>query len=341
MRILFLTISGRKGASSRYRVYQYIPFFEEAGHKVVVMPPADGKGRGLGRLFRGITEERSFIDAVRGADVVFIQKRLFRRGFIDKLRRLGKKMVFDFDDSVFTSPKGDWSAGTRRRVLGRLKAVLEASDLVVAGNAFLGTYAAKAGASRLEVLPTAVETEKYMPKEHRGGTVVLGWIGSSVNHSYLDTLSGVLPAIAKEFPGLKLLVVSDKDYAMEGVTVENRRWSEGTEAADLLGMDIGLMPLADNDWTRGKCALKALQYMACGIPAVCSPVGANNEVVEDGVDGCLPVDEGGWVTAIRSLVSSPELRDSMGQAGRKKVIEQYSVAVLAPRYVRLVESLWA
>jgi len=339
-KILFLPISDREGASSRYRVYQYIPFLEQAGFDVRVMPPSKDKGRGITRLLKGMAEERAIINAAQSADVVFIQKRLFGKGFVKRLSNTGVKMVFDFDDSIFTSPTGDWSGPTKSRVSGRLSAVLGISDMVVAGNAFLRDYAVGAGAGRVEVIPTGLDLAGYRLKEHGSGkAVVLGWIGSSVNHPYLDMLKGVLPVMAKEYDGLRLLVVSDKDYKMDGVTVENRRWSEATEIDDLLSMDIGLMPLTDTEWTRGKCAFKAIQYMAAGIPVVCSPVGANVEAVQDSVEGFLPGTEQGWLDALGRLITSHGLRAEMGSAGRAKVERSYSVTALNPIYIRMLKEL--
>lgn len=336
--ILFLTISGKDGASSRYRVYQFLPHLEKAGFSTAVMPPARKPG-GIGKLLAGMREESGFLRAASASDIIFIQKRLFCKGFINRLARLGKPIVFDFDDSIFTSPSGDWSMLTRAKVAGRLKAILRAADLVITGNRFLAGYAAETGASSVEVLPTAVDVSKYVVKVHENRPVVLGWIGSSVNHRYIDMLRGVLPALSRELPGMKLLVVSDKDYRMDGVTVENRRWSEDTEAADLLDMDIGLMPLADDVWTRGKCALKALQYMACGLPAVCSPVGANVEVVEDGINGFLPADDAGWLSCIRELTASHGKMPAMGGSGRARVVEKYSTDEVGSRLVELLESI--
>ena len=337
-RVLFLPISGRQGASSRYRVYQFIPLLEAADISMDVMTP-EPKARGLMRPIKGWYEERACLKAAEGADIIFIQKRLFPVGFIQSLRRLGKKIVFDLDDSIFTSPKMDWSGPTRAKVLARLSAVLEASDLVIAGNRFLASKTREIGARRVEVLPTCLDLSGYRAREHRQGPPVVGWIGSSVNHFYLDNLSGVMRGLSGEFPGLRLLVVSDKEYRMDGVEVENSRWSEGSEIDDLLRMDVGLMPLADDDWTRGKCAFKAIQYMACGIPSVCSPVGANIELVEDGVDGFLPKDESGWFDALAALLSSPEKRAGMGRAAYGKIESEYSLAAVGPGFVGLLRGI--
>lgn len=317
-----------------------MPLLERAGFTLKVLLPEKREGRGLLRLIHGIIDMSACLSASRDADILFIQKRLLPKGFLTKIQKLQKRIVFDYDDSIFTSPKGDWSPTTRFRVLSRLKATLTSAHLVIAGNEFLKSYAMTSGAARVETLPTPLDVMRYPTKnvtEKQPPT--LGWIGSSVNYPYLDLLSSVMPRLKAKFPGLRLLIVSDKHYSLTDITVENRRWSEGTEVEDLHDMDVGLMPLADNDWTRGKCALKALQYMACGIPAVCSPVGANLEVVDHGQEGFLPKSEQEWVECLGRLLACSELRRHMGIEGRKKVLRSYSLQGLAPKMIDLLESL--
>jgi len=337
--IFFLTISGRNGASSRYRVYQLLPFLQENGYEVHVIPNLRVKSGIAGYLYTS-KEEKECIEAASKTDFIFIQKKLFSVCFLNRLNSLGKKIIFDLDDSIFTSPKGDWSFITKMKVLRRLRKTVNISAAVITGNEFLKNRMTLEGAKRVEVLPTVIDLTRYRTKTASvSKQVVLGWIGSSVNHVYLDSLAGVLPAIAKEAVELKLLVISDKDYAMSGIEVENLRWSEATEIDDLLKVDIGLMPLTDNTWTKGKCALKALQYMACGIPAVCSAVGANKEIIEDGVDGFLARDDAGWLQALRALILHPEYRNTIGMAARDKVEKKYSLDSVAKKYINLLNSI--
>lgn len=340
-RLLFLTISDRHGASSRYRVFQFQPALESAGFDVRVLPPTKAPGRGLARLWSSLVEQRAILKAAQDVDLVFVQKRLFGARFVKRLLKLDKPLVFDLDDAIFTSPKNNWSGSTRHRTLGRLTAIFSAAELVITGNNFLRDYAENF-ARRVEVLPTVVDMERYLTKGHQpDAPVVLGWIGHSVNHPYLQNLSGVLSRLSTQFPGLRLLVVSDIDFSMPGVQVENRRWSEAGEIKDLLDMDIGLMPLPDDEWSRGKCALKAIQYMASGLPVVCSAVGANQEVVRDGVDGYLVSDDEQWYAALSTLMASTDMQRSFGTAARQRVLEHFSLAAVAPRMVALLHGLVA
>jgi glycosyltransferase involved in cell wall biosynthesis len=319
-------------------VFDIIPRLQESGIQCEVFEPRP-LGKGLGRLYDRFREHREILGMAAEFDVVYIQKRLFDSGFIAKLKTTCPKIIFDMDDSIFTSPKGDWSASTRKKVHGRLGAVMSAADVVTVGNLFLKEKAAGYGASNIEIVPTAIDISRYGLKKHTDhDTVTLGWIGSAVNHPYLDTLSGVFEKLAARHEDIRLLVVSDMDYRSDGIDVVNRRWSEQTEVADILDMDIGLMPLSDDEWTRGKCALKALQYMSAGIPAVCSPVGANMEAVTDGVEGFLPRNDEEWVDRLSELVLSSGLRNELGTAGREKVLAGYDLASIARRAADII--LW-
>ncbi len=337
--LLFLTASDQRGASSRYRVFQYVRAIEKSGFLVQILPPSKTLGRGIARLWSSLVEQWAILKAARNADVIFIQKRLFSGRFVRQLSSLGKPLVFDFDDAIFTSPQGNWSNNTKRRVCDRLSAILSISDTVITGNSFLREYAASFS-RRVEVLPTVVNIEHYRLKNHQpSDTIVLGWIGHSVNHPYLQNISEVLSLLSSKFPSVCLLVISDIDFYMPGVRVENRRWSESSEIKDLLDMDIGLMPLTPDEWSRGKCALKAIQYMASGLPVVCSAVGANRDVVRDGVDGYLVSSDGQWLDALSSLIASLELRRSFGISGRQRAIDHFSLSAVVPQMVSLLQDL--
>lgn len=336
-KILFLTIADRMGASSRYRVFNYLPMLEAEGFQSEVIVPAL-KGKGVHRILGRRDEESHLLQRAKEADLIFIQKRLFTAGFIDRLRRTRIPIVFDFDDAIYTSPKGDWSAITRSKVRRRLAKVLSGSDAVIAGNRHLSDFACKYN-ERVEVLPSAIDLTHYRLKEQPGeGNLVLGWMGSKVNHPYLASLESMFRELSKENLPLTLRVVSDLDFELTAIPVENRRWSEETELEDLLSFDIGLMPLADDEWTQGKCALKALQYMAAGLPAVCSAVGANHDVIEHGRDGFLCRRDSDWTQALVQLAKDKDLRRDMGRRARRTVEKSFSTREIGHRLVELLRS---
>ena len=339
-KILFFTFGSRKDASTRYRVYQYLPYLEGAGYQVQIEEPAAKRARGLSRLRSTLAEERRFLSLAREADLIFIQRRLFSIRFLKKLEKLHKRILFDFDDAIFTSPSGNWSFLTQRRVQRRLQKTFGISAWILAGNKYLKSMAEKFGARAVRVLPTVIDLSKYRLKQHgSNGSVVLGWIGSSSNYPYLQALETILRDLSREFPEVKVLVVSDKTIPLKGSRVENRPWSEDREGVDLLEMDIGLMPLVDDVWSRGKCALKALQYMACGIPAVCSNLGTNRELILPGEDGYLVGSDREWLEALRELIQSPEKRERMGLAARKKVEQHFMLQKTSGVLLRTLEDI--
>lgn len=315
-----LTFGTSRAASVRYRVLQFIPFLEQAGIRTTLLASRDP-------------------DSGAAADfpVCWIQKKLLSLG---KVRTLASrhKLVFDFDDAIWTSEKGDRSLFARVRTQARLASVLKRSTVVLAGNEYLATYARRYN-QNVVVVPTVVDTGRYPARKHQEARVVtLGWIGHSVNFKYLAALGDAIRRVAAVRP-LRLLVVADQDFHAEGIEVENRRWSEDSEVADILEMDIGLMPLADDEWTRGKCGFKAIQYMAAGVPPVASRVGMNAQLIAHAVDGFLAASQQEWFEALTELCADAGLRQRVGQAARQTVQARYSLQGTGPVVSRIFAGL--
>lgn len=326
--ILFLPISGPRGASSRYRVFQFLPAFAAAGWAPIVHLPPESPERGVRRLIRTMQESRQIAALAATTQAVFIQKRLLQEALVESIAS-NRPLLFDFDDSIFTTPNGDHSRLAQRRVESRLRTTLSAARLVVTGNRYLCDYA-RQYAGHVIHLPTVVDAGRYPAKSHAAKEeIVIGWIGHSVNHPYLAGLEQILRKLSASWQ-IRLLVVSDRDFSMSGVVVENRRWSEAAEVDDILHMDIGIMPMPDDPWSRGKCGLKAIQYMAAGIPVVCAAVGANNEIVRDGIDGYCAVKASDWEASLCELCRSVELRQNLGAAARQRVAAAYSLDAAVP-----------
>jgi glycosyltransferase involved in cell wall biosynthesis len=326
--ILFLPVSGPRGASSRYRVFQFLPAIEAADLSYDVHLPPANPGQGLGRIVTGWRDQRTIRTLAAQAQLSFIQKRLLPERLVAALAQSGR-VVFDFDDAIFTSPSGNRSAHASRRVEHRLHAVLAAADLVLTGNRYLAEYSAP-HARRVVVLPTVVDTDRYPARAHGGrDRPVIGWIGHSVNHPYLAAMQPLLQRLAAT-QKFRLLIVSDKDLLLPGIEVENRRWSEATEVADILAMDIGIMPMPNDPWSRGKCGLKALQYMAAGVPVVCAAVGANVDIVRNGIDGFAVSSDSQWHDALGDLCASVDLRIELGTSARQRVHAAYSLNSTTP-----------
>jgi glycosyltransferase involved in cell wall biosynthesis len=216
---------------------------------------------------------------------------------------------------------------------------MRSSKAVVAGNDYLAARARSAGAKRVEILPTVVDTERYtfapMPANE---TLTIGWIGSPITTRYLEQFR---PTIAKMCEGGRARFVAIGASALDwpDVPVEVRPWSETSEVAELHGFDVGIMPLPDSPWERGKCGFKLIQYMACGRPVIGSPVGVNSQIIEDGVNGFLASTDRDWLAAVERLREEKGLRRDMGANGRQLVESQYSTQVIGPRLVEILTSV--
>lgn len=325
--VVAIAFGSEQAASVRYRLLQFLPFLERQGVRVQVLFPAelDRQRRGGGPL----TPE--------GARVCWIQKKLLPRRTVRGLARR-HRLVFDFDDAIWTSEKGSRSFFARWRTQARLHYTLRRSTVVIAGNDYLADYARRHAAA-VRVVPTVLDTDRYRAKVHEPRDVVtLGWIGHSVNFRYLHALAPALRRLAAR-RRIRLLVVADQPFRLEGVEVETRAWSEARETTDLLDMDVGLMPLADDEWTRGKCAFKAIQYMAAGVPPVASEVGANRKLIDAGRDGFLATTEDQWVEALDRLAADAGLRAQLGASARHKVEAHYSLQATGPEVAQLFADL--
>ncbi|MBW3538817.1 MAG: glycosyltransferase family 4 protein [Planctomycetes bacterium] len=328
MKILFLSTRQAK-PSYRFRVEQLLPYFHAQGWQTRTAFLA---GSVLGRLalYRTLPEY----------DVVFLQKRLLGRGETFVLRRRCQRLVYDLDDAVMFDGQGK----VDRRRQGRFRAICRAADLVVCGNGYLADQA-HAHTPAVEIVPTVVDAERFHPRlrsasaRPQAGPVVVGWTGSSSTSRYLAELFPVLARLGRR---IALRIISDSADGLDWRTLGDvphsiASWSPETEVTELAKLDIGVMPLPDNPWTRGKCGFKALQYLSLGLPAVCSPVGVNREIITHGRDGLLAATADEWEQALRRLIADPALCESLGRAGRERIERQYSAAVQGPRLVELID----
>lgn len=315
IRIRSIGFGGSLTPSTRYRLLQFIDYFSMMGVKVDFSPSTE---------FRNIFKFLKYIYGKNSdTDAIWIQKKLFPAWWIWIIAR-DFPIVFDFDDAIWTSQKNSRSRITQWRAKWKLYYTLKKSSLVVAGNNFLASYASKY-ASRVVVVPTVINVDFYPLKIHEHKTTLtLGWIGYSGNFIYLKKLQDVLTNLSQKI-NFKLLVIADVDFQMQCVNVENRRWSLETEIQDILDMDIGLMPLENSEWALGKCAFKAIQYMASGIPAVASDVGSNSELITSGENGFLTNTNEDWIRSITILSEDFHVRQKMGLAARNVISEKYAL----------------
>jgi len=263
---------------------------------------------------------------------VFRETALLGPALVERmLKRRRIPYVYDFDDSVwirYRSPANSfWSY---LRCPGKTATSCRLADHVLAGNETLAGYA-RAHNSRVSVVPTTIDTERFRPGPARSsGTLVIGWTGSYSTGPYLELVRPVLQRLARRF-AFRVITIGAREFRLDGVDVDVRPWRAESEADDVRQFDIGIMPLPDALWERGKCGLKALQYMSLSIPAVASPVGVNREIIAHGDNGLLASTQEEWEAGLARLLADAALRRRLGEAGRITVERSYSARVHAPR----------
>ncbi len=357
MRALFVSNYGLRAAPSRTRVFAYAPLLGASGVQVdltVVVPDrllAWGEGGGpVRRLVYYLRATwRSLWIGLKCAfgssryDVVLIQRAIFPPPVPRLLGRRCGKIVYDFDDAIFTThdPGEDWAARIQTWYHRRgLPAMLASASHAIVENDYTREYA-EAHCPAVSIITGPIDTERYSPGpfRERPGELVLGWIGSTTTERYLELIRSPLEALGRSHPNLRLRLIGAASFEVETMPVERTDWSLDREVEALRGIDIGLMPLPDDPWTRGKGGYKLLQYMSMGIPAVASPVGINCDIVEHGRNGFLASDDAEWAECLAGLVADPDLRRRMSSAGREKMVSQYSLVKSSRRLLEILESV--
>ena len=322
-KVLFLS-KGNGASSTRYRALQYFNLLKndgyEAEHKTV--------SGGVFAFARALKQAMI-------ADIVVVIRKTFPYPMLWLLRRFSRRLVFDFDDAIFCNTDGTPSP-TRMQ---RFAAIVGVCDHVLAGNGFLQQSALMFNKS-VTLLPTSLEVDRYrVDVDKPDDSIDLVWIGSSSTRKYLVEAFPALRIAAENIPGLRLKIVADFDYPDVSLKTLPVSWAANTEAIELASSHIGIAPMRDDDWSRGKCALKVLQYMAAGLPVVSSGCGANAEVIDDGVSGFLVLDDQAWVKRIIELAGDATLRNRMGGVGREKALAEYDTLAVFQRMCSVFNSL--
>lgn len=330
-----------RSPSQRYRFEQFQPYLEAHGYVVtyfyLIRAQDDQKFYGAGHYFakafilcRSLLLLFALLFRAGRYDLIFVQREAFMLGTVFFERFLAKKapLVYDFDDAIWLQ---NVSAGNRAlsflKDAKKTEKLIALADLVLAGNQYLVDYA-RAFNDQVALVPTVVDSENYTctPPPTPKDRICIGWSGSFSTIPYFEY---ALPALRllKERYGERIYfkVIGDASYSNKELDIQGVAWSSATEVAELSEIDIGIMPLPDDEWTKGKCALKGLLYMSLGQAAVLSDVGVNGTVIEDGVDGFLVTTTEEWVEKIALLIEDPVLRQQMGQRARQTVLERYSV----------------
>jgi len=351
MKVLLLSRYSSLGASSRVRCYQYIPYLRNQGFDVTVAPLLDdnyikdlyaGKRKRISLVISSyIRRIRSLLDA-RSYDLLWIEKELFpwlpawAEGI---LTRLKIPYIVEYDDAVFHRYDLNSNRAVRLLLGNKIDAVMRQAAVVIAGNEYIAKRARISGARRVEILPTVIDLEQYSPGPiNKNKIFTIGWIGTPVTARYLHVVGSALADVCQNKLA-RVLLVGSGQITLDGVPVEIRPWSKETEVEAIHSFDVGIMPLPDSPWERGKCGYKLIQYMACGRPVVASPVGVNTQIVEDGINGFLASTRDEWVHALNALQDDYDLWKRMGIAGRRKVETHYCLQVTAPQLAEILRSV--
>lgn len=357
LRVLFLTRYPVLGASSRYRVYQYIPHLSAAGVECTVqsfMSPAMyglsfQSGRQARKLLATVLAMFARLKAIAGFrryDIIYMQRELFPFGppVVERwLKKRGAVLVFDYDDALFIKKASRYNPiATWLRSPDKVRRIFETVDMVVAGNDWLRDEARKSGVAA-ETVEVAEDTSRITAHAAHTNSrpVTIGWLGSSSTVKYLRAIEPVLQDLAREHPQLKFEIMGGGDFLMPGVDWKLTPWSLEGELEALKRFDIGLMPLPSEDWAKGKSGGKARTYMAAGVVPVCSAIGYNLELVDHGRTGFLCASPEEWRAAISSLIRDEGLRQRVATAARSDVEVRFSPAGQAARLRGIFDRLVA
>jgi glycosyltransferase involved in cell wall biosynthesis len=351
MKILLLTRFDDMAASSRMRVLQYVPYFEDADIEVEVRPcfnNADLKRRytrgnhGFLKVSRRYFQRAAML-LRNNADIVWIEKELFpwMPAWFEQLLLRRRRYVMDFDDAIFHN-YDEHRFGIVRSVFGKkIDRLMKNAAMIFAGNEYIADRARAAGNNNIRILPTVIDLDRYPIRDRdnpsQDGETVVGWIGSPYTTKYLQMLQKPLQKLSRNH-NLRFRVIGARDIDMPGINVEQLQWEEQRESEMLSECDLGVMPLPDSPWERGKCGYKLIQYMACSKAVIGSPVGVNGQIVSP-ENGFLCTTEEEWHNALLDLIENPEKRVQMGLVGREIVEQRYCLQVTAPVVIENLKEL--
>jgi glycosyltransferase involved in cell wall biosynthesis len=347
-RVLFLAPHRlNRSPSQRYRFEQYLSFLEQNNFHCTLSYLISEKDDRIfyteGNTFRKFwILIKAFLHRIKDMfnynkyDIVFVQREAIMIGssfFEKRIKRSRAKYIFDFDDSIWLmdtsdgNKKYEWLKNPEKTVRN-----IRYADMVFAGNGYLASYARRCN-DRIKIIPTTIDTDFHKPLPKQNDKIVIGWIGSHTTIKHFEYALEFLTIIKNKYPQVEIRVVGDADYVNESLNIKGIAWSSATEVEMINSFSIGIMPLPNDEWAKGKCGLKGLSYMACEVPTIMSPVGVNTEIIEHGKNGFLASTTDEWITALSTLIEDATLRKNIGKAGRQTVLEKYSVLSQQQNYL--------
>ncbi len=353
MNILAFTKYEDKGASSRIRLLQYIPYLEQGDIDITISPLLSNDY--LAKLYSG-NRSRNFdvifsffrrftqLMSIGDYDLIWLQGELFPYFpsiFESILKRMNIPYVVDYDDAIFHNYENHKRLFVRLLFKKKIDKIMEASALVTVGNRYLGERAILAGAKWVEFLPSVVSGDKYeiarrLVRKERREVFSIVWIGTPMTVKFLLLIEDALMILA-ETENIRLINIGGGIVKLKNVEVVNKSWSLDTEIENICEGDVGIMPLNNSDWEKGKCGFKIIQYMACGLPVVATPIGANREIINNHKTGYFASTVDEWVVALVKLINNVALREKMGKVGRRKFEKEYSLEIWHERLSYLLK----
>ncbi|MBC7412820.1 MAG: glycosyltransferase [Bacteroidia bacterium] len=351
LNILFLAAHRpNRSPGQRYRFEQYFPYLKSQGinYKLsYIITEADDAvfysgGTVLDKfriLIKSILKRYAHKRDYNNYDIVFVQREALMIGwtfFERSIKKSKAKFVFDFDDSIWlldtsvANKKFEWLKNPEKTAK-----IIRFADCVFAGNAYLANYA-KHYNTVVKIVPTTIDTDIHFPNKtlRNKGVITIGWSGSSTTIKHFEYALDFLTTLKQKYGSkINIVVMGDASYVNETLGIKGVEWSAEGEVTVLNTFDIGIMPLPNDEWAKGKCGLKGLSYMALEIATVMSPVGVNTEIIQHGINGFLANTHQEWVTTISAIIDDAELRKNVGKAARLTVIEKYSVLAQRDNYI--------
>lgn len=314
--------------SSRIRVLNLLPYIQNDRILATTQPYP-----------KKIIDKIKLFFSLKNFDVVFLQKKLVTSIDLFFIKKFSKRLIFDFDDAIYINDDRAKNFKNKSKEI-RFINIIKASDAVIAGNPILARKAQEFN-KRVFILPSAVFTEniplKTKPRE-ASEPLILGWVGGGSNLHHLNMITPALKRLSKLIP-FKLRVISNMEFRIDGIPVENIKWDINTQDKEISLFDAGLMPIPKNPWTEGKCSYKALQYMSAGVVPVATRFGFNCHVIDNRIDGFLFDTEEEFVKIIEFIYENPQKAFEMGKKAREKVIISYSVNVISKKLAEILINL--
>jgi glycosyltransferase involved in cell wall biosynthesis len=345
-----------RSPSQRFRFEQYLNFFESNGFdcrlKSIVKKGEDDtlylKGAIVAKILlfvKFILRRYKHLRQASKYDIIFVQREACFLGHTFFEKRLAKKskLIFDFDDAIWlpnvssANQKLEWLKNYQKT-----SKIISYSDAIIAGNQYLADYALQYN-KNINIIPTTIDTAKFVAKEKlTNGKVCIGWSGSKTTVQHFEFIESVLIKIKEKYKDqVYFKLIGDADYKNENLDLKGIAWTPLTEVSEIQTFDIGIMPLPNDEWAKGKCGLKGLSYMAVGVPTIMSPVGVNTEIIKDKQNGLLASTEEEWLEKLSLLIENADIRETLGKAGRKTVEDTYSVKANSKKYLKIFRSVLA